>query len=313
MGGVDKSDQYLSYHNTLRRTVRYWKTLFYHAVDIAVVNSFILYNVLAYRAGERRVSENDYRDLLVLQFIQKYGREKREPTACGRPPKSSFRVRHGSALYAEKGRCQYCKLTQKENFTQRKCPDCPFTPSRMLLGIDHPLMKSEHCGLTSKSIAVHPLRLDPLRRLHLLQLDPHGLPPHQLDPLRLCPHQLDPLGLCPLRLCPRQLDPLRRLHLLQLDPHGLPPHQLDPHRLCPCQLDPHRLCPRQLDPVSSAGLRSSQTFSLTVPSQTAAKSPSDTMSATCKSSPEGHAAQCGRGCPKGSINKRRRRGKYRSL
>ena len=129
MGGVDKSDQYFSYHNTLRRTVRYWKTLFYHAVDIAVVNSFILYNVLAYRAGERRVSENDYRDLLVLQFIQKYGREKREPTACGRPPKSSFRIRHGSALYAEKGRCQYCKLTQKENFTQRKCPDCPFTPS----------------------------------------------------------------------------------------------------------------------------------------------------------------------------------------
>ena len=48
MGGVDKSDQYLSYHNVLRRTVRYWKTLFYHAVDVAVVNSFILYNVLAY-------------------------------------------------------------------------------------------------------------------------------------------------------------------------------------------------------------------------------------------------------------------------
>ena len=62
MGGVDKSDQYLSYHNTLRHTARYWQTLFYHAVDIAVVNSFILYNVLAYRAGERRVSENDYRD-----------------------------------------------------------------------------------------------------------------------------------------------------------------------------------------------------------------------------------------------------------
>ena len=46
-GGVDKSDQYLAYHNVLRRTVRYWKTLFYHGVDIAVVNSFILYNLLA--------------------------------------------------------------------------------------------------------------------------------------------------------------------------------------------------------------------------------------------------------------------------
>ena len=43
IGGVDKSDLYLSYHNVLRKTVRYWKALFYHLVDIAVVNSFILY------------------------------------------------------------------------------------------------------------------------------------------------------------------------------------------------------------------------------------------------------------------------------
>lgn len=27
MGGVDKSDQYLSYHNILRKTVQYWKTI----------------------------------------------------------------------------------------------------------------------------------------------------------------------------------------------------------------------------------------------------------------------------------------------
>ena len=44
MGGVGKSDQYLSYHNVLQKTVRYWKTLFYHMVDIAAVNAFILYN-----------------------------------------------------------------------------------------------------------------------------------------------------------------------------------------------------------------------------------------------------------------------------
>ena len=30
IGGVDKSDQYLAYHNILRRTVSYWKTLYYH-------------------------------------------------------------------------------------------------------------------------------------------------------------------------------------------------------------------------------------------------------------------------------------------
>ena len=42
MGGVDKPDQYLAYHNVLHKTVRYWKTLFYHMIDVAVVNAFVL-------------------------------------------------------------------------------------------------------------------------------------------------------------------------------------------------------------------------------------------------------------------------------
>lgn len=29
MGGVDKSDQYISYHRILRQTKRYWKTIFF--------------------------------------------------------------------------------------------------------------------------------------------------------------------------------------------------------------------------------------------------------------------------------------------
>lgn len=44
MGGLDKSNQFFAYHNV---TVRYWKTPFYHAIDIATVNAFILYNYIA--------------------------------------------------------------------------------------------------------------------------------------------------------------------------------------------------------------------------------------------------------------------------
>ena len=42
MNGVDKSDQILSKYNLSHNCVRWWKTLFYHVIDIAVVNGFIL-------------------------------------------------------------------------------------------------------------------------------------------------------------------------------------------------------------------------------------------------------------------------------
>jgi hypothetical protein len=39
MGGVDKSDQFLANHYVWRKTVCYWKTLFYHIiVDTAAEN-----------------------------------------------------------------------------------------------------------------------------------------------------------------------------------------------------------------------------------------------------------------------------------
>ena len=125
MGGVDKSDQYLAYHNVLQKTVRYWKTLFYHMIDMAVVNAFVLYNHLALLSGCRTVSENDFCDELVLQIIDKYGKHSTPDTQPSRPSRSDCRVRHGSIFSTSKRRCQYCKLVGKPTrLTQRKCPDC---------------------------------------------------------------------------------------------------------------------------------------------------------------------------------------------
>lgn len=76
MGGVDKSDQYLAYHNVLRKTVCYWKTLFYHMIDIAAVNASILYNLIATSSGIKTITENEFCDHLVLQIINSYGKEK---------------------------------------------------------------------------------------------------------------------------------------------------------------------------------------------------------------------------------------------
>ena len=43
MGGVDLSDQLLQYYQTRRQTHKFWKTLFYHSIDVAVTSAYILY------------------------------------------------------------------------------------------------------------------------------------------------------------------------------------------------------------------------------------------------------------------------------
>ena len=42
MNAVDNSDQILAHNNVARKCLRWWKTLFFHLINIAVVNSFII-------------------------------------------------------------------------------------------------------------------------------------------------------------------------------------------------------------------------------------------------------------------------------
>ena len=43
MNGIDKSDQILLKYNLSHKCARWWKTLFYHIIDITVVNGFLLF------------------------------------------------------------------------------------------------------------------------------------------------------------------------------------------------------------------------------------------------------------------------------
>ena len=42
--GVDRSDQMLSYYSFERKTIQWWKKLFFHLFDLAVVNTHILHD-----------------------------------------------------------------------------------------------------------------------------------------------------------------------------------------------------------------------------------------------------------------------------
>ena len=70
MGGVDLSDQLLQYFQTRRQTHKYWKTLFYHCVDIAVTNAYLLHRQSLSQAQRSKNDHKNFVSSLVRQLTQ---------------------------------------------------------------------------------------------------------------------------------------------------------------------------------------------------------------------------------------------------
>jgi len=56
MNAIDRSDQILATHNVQRKCLRWWKAIFFHLIDLAVVNSYILFS-------EQREANSDFEQL----------------------------------------------------------------------------------------------------------------------------------------------------------------------------------------------------------------------------------------------------------
>ncbi|XP_051502197.1 piggyBac transposable element-derived protein 4-like [Myxocyprinus asiaticus] len=69
MGGVDLSDALLKYYCIGLKTKKWYKTLFYHFVEIAVVNSFLMHKVLEVEKNRKPLTHKVFREQLCLQLV----------------------------------------------------------------------------------------------------------------------------------------------------------------------------------------------------------------------------------------------------
>ncbi|CAL9693444.1 unnamed protein product [Knipowitschia caucasica] len=94
VGGVDQSDALIGCYTVLHGTRKWYRTLFFHFLDIAVVNASILYNA-AY--PDRKLSQLHFREELISQLHQRGSLS----TSTNRPQTQSATTTHIPVFFSE--------------------------------------------------------------------------------------------------------------------------------------------------------------------------------------------------------------------
>jgi len=88
MGHVDNADRMANSYTASRRTWKWTKKLFFHLLDLAIVNSYIL---LA-SCGGKKISERDFQLTLIREMLARAGHEPQPSMPVGRPAQSSTNI-----------------------------------------------------------------------------------------------------------------------------------------------------------------------------------------------------------------------------
>ncbi|KAJ8353412.1 hypothetical protein SKAU_G00209790 [Synaphobranchus kaupii] len=144
MGGVDLSDALIKYFSVTQKCRHWYKKLFLHFVDIAVVNSYILHKEMALEKQHKPITQKLFRETLCLQLAD-CGKESPEGEgemvmAAAQPQEAAMEQRPEGCFpvavtnvsntdpreKATKGRkyCVHCLSLKRRNKTIYKCRSC---------------------------------------------------------------------------------------------------------------------------------------------------------------------------------------------
>ncbi|XP_036453719.1 piggyBac transposable element-derived protein 4 [Colossoma macropomum] len=122
MGGVDFSDALVGCYNVLHKTKKWYKTVFYHFIDIAVVNSFIMHKELTKANSRETVMHKQFRETLATDLTKMLTRlAPPQPPLAGDECYPDF--------FSEDSRvgrraCELCKQDGKKVKTSAFCMKC---------------------------------------------------------------------------------------------------------------------------------------------------------------------------------------------
>ncbi|KAI4884540.1 hypothetical protein NFI96_026632 [Prochilodus magdalenae] len=116
MGGVDLSDQRLQNYTTRRKTYRWYKTFFFHFLDMAVVNAYLLYREQCEGKSRKAVSHLDFRKKLCEELCDV--KQNTAPSKIVQMEHELERIQGGRRV------CRQCRLEGRRSDTSWQCVRC---------------------------------------------------------------------------------------------------------------------------------------------------------------------------------------------
>ena len=116
MGGVDLSDQLLKCYEIIRKSKKWWKTLFLHFIDVGIVNSFIIHKSIGGQLSHKMFRVNLAKALIVASEMQ-----VNPSPGPGRPRKSAVRADHCPIAISNEG---LDNKTTKASLGRKNCKLC---------------------------------------------------------------------------------------------------------------------------------------------------------------------------------------------
>jgi hypothetical protein len=143
MGGVDLSDQLVQYYSCLRKTVKWWRKLFFHLLELVGVNAYTMY--VKYGTGPR-MSHYDFMRSLVARLVEESVSNCPTPPPqrrrAGEDPPTRIRDKHFADYHPAKPGAKRAKPVRdcyacnprknlRNGFKRRQssfwCPECERT------------------------------------------------------------------------------------------------------------------------------------------------------------------------------------------
>lgn len=134
MSGIDRQDQMQSYYPFSRKTVRWYKKIGIHVIQMLLMNSFYLYN--KFNVGSN-MPLYDFRLSVLSVLLPKLPRPRSLSLKESHFPIKYEVGKNGRAI---RKRCQLCYAAKTRKDTAYYCGICPEKPSLCL----EPCFKNNH-------------------------------------------------------------------------------------------------------------------------------------------------------------------------